>query len=55
MLGALARRAGKWPHEVLALTPEQLALALQCWDAERAYTARHAPDSGFQAVSTLTP
>ena len=30
LVDALAKRYGKWPHEVLALDPEQLGYALAC-------------------------
>lgn len=37
---ALCRLYGRLPHEILALTPEQLGLALECMAAGEAHDQR---------------
>lgn len=42
VLDAIARRYGRLPHEVAALSPEQLALATEALSAGRAEANRRA-------------
>jgi hypothetical protein len=47
----LARSYGRWPHEVLDLSPADLALAMECARARRDHQAsRVQRGSGVQAV-----
>ena len=42
----LSRMVGRWPHEVLRLTPEQLTLALECRSAGEASDIRNMQRAG---------
>ena len=47
----MANRFGKWPHEVIALDPAELALASACVEAADAETAsRVARAKGIKAM-----
>ena len=45
-MGALARRYGKWPHEVLDLPAEQLGIAIETYTAEMNHQRQAAKTKG---------
>ena len=56
LVDALARRAGKWPHEVLELDAWQLGLAILCLeqhDATRAQAVKRIIDGKGMVFPTV--
>ncbi len=56
MIHRIASAYGRWPHEVLALEPAELALACACveqWDASRAQRLTQMQGRGVMVFPTI--
>lgn len=53
LIDAIARRYGKWPHEVLRLSPEELSMSICCLNIRNEESAANAKRAGATGVVVL--
>jgi len=53
LIDAIAHRYGKWPHEVLRLTPEELSMSITCLNLRNEENAANAKRAGAMGVVVL--
>ena len=53
LVDAIAHRYGKWPHEVLRLSPEELSMAICCVSTRNDADATAAKRSGAMGVVVI--
>lgn len=53
LIDAIARRYGKWPHEVLRLSPEELSMSITCLNVRNEEDATNAKRAGAMGVVVL--